>query len=177
MSPAAIATANARLRGEENFLVAPTRDLGHYVVSRLALRLGVRVWLHESPLNGITARIVLPLSVLEIPEKVATAPIPAQPGGAVQQRNALPGPASNLATATATATASTQAPPAATTRNGLVKRERKAGPPRRPIRPAAPAPPADERPRTPSDVQSMLNTFRSGVHRAEQERDGGSEDR
>ncbi|HEX6469573.1 MAG TPA: nitrate- and nitrite sensing domain-containing protein [Streptosporangiaceae bacterium] len=195
MSPAAMATANARLRGEENFLVAPTRDLGHYVVGRLAQRLGVRVWLHDSPLVGVTARIVLPSSVLEHPEKIAqtaaAATVPpvrppavaalAQPSGTARHRDTLTQPASSpavpMGTATA-ATASTSAPrmsAAATTRNGLVKRDRREGNLRRPIRPdqRVPAPAAaDERKRTPDDVQSMLNTFRSGVHRAEQERDG-----
>ncbi|WP_116022609.1 sensor histidine kinase [Thermomonospora umbrina] len=67
MAPEALATANARLRAEQSFLVAPTRDLGHYVVGRLAERLGIEVWLHDSPLNGVTARVVLPADLLETP--------------------------------------------------------------------------------------------------------------
>ncbi|WP_460367739.1 sensor histidine kinase, partial [Actinocorallia lasiicapitis] len=67
MPPAEIELANAKLRGERSFLVQPTRDLGHFVVGRLSERLGVKVWLHESPLNGVTARVVLPASVLEGP--------------------------------------------------------------------------------------------------------------
>src|SRR5207302_1805105 len=47
MDPADLAAARARLRDEENFLVAPTRFLGHYVVGRLANRLGARVDLSE----------------------------------------------------------------------------------------------------------------------------------
>jgi anti-sigma regulatory factor (Ser/Thr protein kinase) len=56
--------AKARLRDEENFLVAPTRFLGHYVVGRLAKQLDVQVELGESPVTGITARILLPAEVL-----------------------------------------------------------------------------------------------------------------
>ncbi|HEY1571017.1 MAG TPA: nitrate- and nitrite sensing domain-containing protein [Pseudonocardiaceae bacterium] len=56
--------AKARLRDEENFLVAPTRFLGHYVVGRLARQLDVQVELGESPVSGITARMLLPPEVL-----------------------------------------------------------------------------------------------------------------
>jgi anti-sigma regulatory factor (Ser/Thr protein kinase) len=56
--------ARARLRDEENFLVAPTRFLGHYVVGRLAKQLAVQVELGESPVTGITARMLLPSEVL-----------------------------------------------------------------------------------------------------------------
>jgi anti-sigma regulatory factor (Ser/Thr protein kinase) len=56
--------AKARLRDEENFLVAPTRFLGHYVVGRLARQLSVQVELGESPVTGITARMLLPAELL-----------------------------------------------------------------------------------------------------------------
>ncbi|MGW0480869.1 nitrate- and nitrite sensing domain-containing protein [Nonomuraea sp. NPDC003214] len=64
MTPAELAAANARLRGEESFLAAPDRCLGHHVVGRLAERLGVRVWLHETPRSGVTARVALPEELL-----------------------------------------------------------------------------------------------------------------
>jgi signal transduction histidine kinase len=64
-----LATANARLRGGESFLVTPTRCLGHYVVGRLAERLGVRVWLHASPRCGVTARVALPEELLVVPPR------------------------------------------------------------------------------------------------------------
>jgi hypothetical protein len=64
MQPDALSRANARLHDEENFLVAPTRFLGHYVVGRLAKRLGVDVRLVPAPITGITARLVLPESLL-----------------------------------------------------------------------------------------------------------------
>jgi len=64
MTPEALAAANAKLRGREQFDVAPTRFLGHYVVGRLAERLGARVGLAASPAGGIIARIELPASVV-----------------------------------------------------------------------------------------------------------------
>ncbi|EWM12881.1 periplasmic sensor signal transduction histidine kinase [Kutzneria sp. 744] len=59
-----LAKANARLRGEEDFIVAPTRFLGHYVVGRLAQRLGIEVELTVSPVSGIVARMLLPTDIL-----------------------------------------------------------------------------------------------------------------
>ncbi|MFC9877267.1 sensor histidine kinase [Nocardia salmonicida] len=59
-----LAEANARLRGEQDFIVASTRYLGHYVVGRLAGRLGIDVELNTSPVSGIVARLLLPPSLL-----------------------------------------------------------------------------------------------------------------
>ncbi|WP_245721204.1 sensor histidine kinase [Nocardia pseudovaccinii] len=56
--------ANARLRGEADFVVAPTRYLGHYVVGRLARRLGIDVELNVSPVSGIVARLLLPAGII-----------------------------------------------------------------------------------------------------------------
>src|SRR5262249_62008507 len=78
MSQEMLALANARLRGEEDFVVAPTRFLGHYVVGRLAQRLGAEVQLSPSPVSGITARVLLPADVLA---EVGTGPFP-RPGAA-----------------------------------------------------------------------------------------------
>ncbi|MFG1943625.1 nitrate- and nitrite sensing domain-containing protein [Nonomuraea sp. NPDC048826] len=64
MTAAELEAANARLRGEQSFLVAPTRCLGHHVVGRLAERLGVRVALHDSAGCGVTARVALPEELL-----------------------------------------------------------------------------------------------------------------
>ncbi|MFD0362277.1 nitrate- and nitrite sensing domain-containing protein [Nocardia sp. GCM10030253] len=72
-----LAEANARLRGEQDFIVAPTRYLGHYVVGRLAQRLGVDVELNVSPVSGIVARLLLPVNILA-GEKDRR---PAAPGG------------------------------------------------------------------------------------------------
>lgn len=52
--------ANRRLRGQERYDVAPTRFLGHYVVGRLAQRLGAQVQVADSPTTGVTARILIP---------------------------------------------------------------------------------------------------------------------
>jgi signal transduction histidine kinase len=59
-----LAKANGRLHGEEDFIVAPTRFLGHYVVGRLAQRLGIEVELTVSPVSGIVARLLLPPDML-----------------------------------------------------------------------------------------------------------------
>ena len=56
--------SNARLRGEESFLTAPTRFLGHYVVGQLAKQLGINVELSPSPVTGVTARVTLSTPVL-----------------------------------------------------------------------------------------------------------------
>ncbi|MGW6423628.1 nitrate- and nitrite sensing domain-containing protein [Nocardia sp. NPDC055053] len=64
MAPGQLAEANARLRGEQDFIVASTRYLGHYVVGRLAGRLGIDVELNTSPVSGIVARLLLPPSIL-----------------------------------------------------------------------------------------------------------------
>ncbi|MFC5744574.1 nitrate- and nitrite sensing domain-containing protein [Actinomadura rugatobispora] len=168
MAPEAMATANARLRGEQNFLVSPARDLGHYVVGRLAARLGVRVWLHDSPLNGVSARVVLPPSLLVEPEPPAPEPVPepvpvlavaGERGRAVDVVAVMPPPGD-----------------VATTRNGLVKRRPREQPLRRPVRPReAPSRPADDPARRPDEVRSMLNDFRAGVHRAAERRPGEEE--
>ncbi|MEU6371623.1 nitrate- and nitrite sensing domain-containing protein [Streptomyces sp. NPDC046909] len=68
MSPEDLARANARIAGEEVFLVAPTRFLGHYVVGRLARRLGVEVMLSHSPAGGVSALVTLPARIL-VPEE------------------------------------------------------------------------------------------------------------
>ncbi|MFE3696576.1 nitrate- and nitrite sensing domain-containing protein [Nocardia tengchongensis] len=74
MPPDQLAIANARLRGEADFLVAPTRFLGHYVVGRLAQRLGIEVELTVSPTSGVVARMLLPAELLGDPrtERPAT---------------------------------------------------------------------------------------------------------
>ncbi|ROO86502.1 signal transduction histidine kinase [Actinocorallia herbida] len=164
MSPEALAEANARLAGRRSFLMRPTRDLGHYVVGRLADRLGVRVWLHESPLNGVTARIVLPGALLGGPEPQAgPVPEPVAVGA---------GSAADLAVASRPAVPTGQTAPAGRTAGGLAKR-----PPRSPgghRRRAAPEQPSGQAPaaadRTPGEVQSMLNGLRSGFRRAEPDR-------
>jgi signal transduction histidine kinase len=181
MSREAMATANARLRGEQSFLVTPTRALGHYVVGRLAQRLGIEVWLHDSPLNGVTARIVLPGTLLVTSERPAGPPsrtaVPARLGAGVpRQGPADTGPirtTAPLARAVAVAAQPAAGPGGgpATTRNGLVKRQPREGTLRRPARAPAPVAPMEPE-RSPDEVRTMLNTFRSGVQRAEQRNNG-----
>ncbi|WP_245677098.1 sensor histidine kinase [Nocardia acidivorans] len=107
MPPDQLAVANARLRGEADFLVAPTRYLGHFVVGRLAQRLGIEVELTVSPVSGVVARLFLPEALLgeqarpASPESgvldakhAATAELPvamAEPGHG-RHRPALPAP-------------------------------------------------------------------------------------
>ncbi|WP_436528696.1 nitrate- and nitrite sensing domain-containing protein [Actinoplanes sp. HUAS TT8] len=64
MTPDDMQRANARLRGEGDFITAPARFLGHYVVGRLALQMGIEVQLTPSPVTGVTARITLPAEIL-----------------------------------------------------------------------------------------------------------------
>ncbi|MFG2447259.1 nitrate- and nitrite sensing domain-containing protein [Nocardia fluminea] len=98
-----LAEANARLRGEQDFIVASTRYLGHYVVGRLAGRLGIDVELNTSPVSGIVARLLLPPSLLadgktgptgDSRNGAARGPAsqdPAEPGS--MERTAVPGAA------------------------------------------------------------------------------------
>lgn len=67
MPRAALDQANARLRDAERFLSAPSRRLGHYVVGRLAARLGAEVSLAPGAVCGVAARVVLPAEILVPP--------------------------------------------------------------------------------------------------------------
>jgi hypothetical protein len=192
MSREQLAKANARLRGEEDFVVAPTRFLGHYVVGQLAQRLGIEVELTVSPVNGIVARLLLPADVLatdvepEAPKPpiaevtpeaeqehvlwpVTQGMLPAEPVFVPSQEpmpwvRTPPEPAL-VAAAVSTAPADEPRQPERT-RNGLVKRAKRAGADAKPARPSPtrPAPPPAEL-RSPEDVRSMLSTFRSGHQR------------
>jgi anti-sigma regulatory factor (Ser/Thr protein kinase) len=193
MPRAELAKAQARLRDEENFLVAPTRYLGHYVVGRLARKLDVQVELGDSPVSGITARMLLP------PELLTDAP-DADPSRVVPEAGApaLPAGVSALAApvdaevdtvrlameelrwpteqelesqaepdapaAVATLTEPAAAEDAERTRNGLVKRQ-----PRRGRSSLARYTVTDAAPRgrTPAEVGTMLTAFRTGHQRGE----------
>ncbi|WP_143261361.1 nitrate- and nitrite sensing domain-containing protein [Allokutzneria sp. NRRL B-24872] len=179
MSADAMAKANTRLGGKENFLVAPTRFLGHYVVGQLAKRLGVQVNLAESPASGVTARIVLPTSLLvtgpatrpvaeEEPELLRRAhvippqavpesaePVPAPVAVAVLEPEPVPDNVTQH-----------QRPSGERTRNGLLKRvpRNQGSNQNRGVR-AVPKPPVTDR--TPAQVRSMLSDFRGGHKRGE----------
>jgi signal transduction histidine kinase len=64
MSTEELRLANSRLRGEGDFIAAPTRFLGHFVVGKLAHGTKVDVELLPSPVTGVTARVTLPASLL-----------------------------------------------------------------------------------------------------------------
>ncbi|GII25384.1 hypothetical protein Pme01_49810 [Planosporangium mesophilum] len=83
MEPEELERSNARLRGQESFLAAPTRFLGHYVVGHLARQMSVDVQLVSSPVTGVTARVTLPESVLARPTAIEPSDIdPPAPGDA-----------------------------------------------------------------------------------------------
>ncbi|GAA4974613.1 nitrate- and nitrite sensing domain-containing protein [Actinoplanes utahensis] len=64
MSEEELDRANRRLRGEGDFITAPARFLGHYVVGRLAAEMGIDVHLARSAVTGVTARVTLPPALL-----------------------------------------------------------------------------------------------------------------
>lgn len=106
MSAEALAQSNAKLRGEDDFIVAPTRYLGHYVVGRLAQRLGIEVEMTTSPVSGIVARMTLPSALLatshdaELPPTTVQALLPVtemEPAwGSDSEARGLPAPAESL---------------------------------------------------------------------------------
>ncbi|WP_306358369.1 MULTISPECIES: ATP-binding protein [unclassified Nocardia] len=197
MPPDQLAIANARLRGEADFLVAPTRFLGHYVVGRLARRLGVQVELTISPVSGVVARLLLPpdlvvdqraeqsaltakdtapqaISVTRDSDGAATcerqsfpldhAPTDrtAGPSPAVEVTNPLPGNASRIAD-------EANGTEVQRTRNGLVKRNRKARGHTGAAESGHPAPTrqpsAALAQRSPDEVRGILAGFRAGHQR------------
>jgi signal transduction histidine kinase len=187
MSPQDLAGARARLRDEENFLVAPTRFLGHYVVGRLARRLNVQVDLHESPVTGITARVVLPPELLAEPPASTNgatrtgkpqqarmadrAPVTVAPRYRWPERDTEPDEGTEPEQASSPVAAPPVAPATATgperTKNGLVKRQSRGqgGGPVPRTAPPAPARTGSQRNRTPSEVGSMLSAFQRGHER------------
>jgi anti-sigma regulatory factor (Ser/Thr protein kinase) len=90
-----LARANARLRGEESFLLAPTRFLGHYVVGQLAQQMSADVQMAPSPVTGVTARVMLPASVLATPSAINPSEVRTPESGAAEAvRDEIPAPAS-----------------------------------------------------------------------------------
>ncbi len=200
MPPDQLAQSNAKLRGELDFIVSPSRYLGHYVVGRLAKRLGIEVELNTSPVSGIVARMTLPAEMLAaeqdplpptieakaprtviepawgadsvthtlaqqqpvtermpVPEPLMPAPTP-EPLPPAARAPELPAPAA--------------APGAQTTRNGLVRRNKRAraeaapSSPQQAERPAAPRRERGPAPqRSPEETASMLASFRAGHER------------
>lgn len=187
MSPDDLAQANRRLAGDEMFDVAPTRYLGHYVVGQLARRLGVDVRLHESPLTGVTARLVLPPALLTSAPAVEANGVvdtsPAQESSLfstprpfrLEQGSPTPTSVALLDAAPPPRRAAPDEPgpgAAGRTRNGLVKRVRNG--PGEPTSVPRSRPAPDDGPvtprRAPAEVRTTLNGFRAGFERHEQER-------
>jgi hypothetical protein len=83
MSEADKERASARLSGsgEDAFLAAPTRFLGHLVVGRLARRLGegAKVHLFDTPGGGLSALLVLPDRLLAPAQPLSAPPLPHLP--------------------------------------------------------------------------------------------------
>jgi Nitrate and nitrite sensing/Histidine kinase-, DNA gyrase B-, and HSP90-like ATPase len=163
-----LAKANARLCGEESFLLGPARFLGHYVVGRLAQDLGAAVQLAHSPVTGVTARLLLPPAVLSSAHALppATPPSP-RLNGAVEYSVAAASKGEPVLTAFP---AQGDTPGSASpdrTRNGLVKRTARRQLTSPPPGPGTVAAPAAVIERQPGEVRSMLSAFRDGTRRAE----------
>ncbi|MCM6778912.1 nitrate- and nitrite sensing domain-containing protein [Nocardia sp. CDC159] len=132
-----LAEANARLRGESDFLVAPTRFLGHYVVGRLAKQLGIDIELTVSPVSGVVARMLLPGDLIADSNKPRPEPKPqafqalAAPDDSPAEPPADPEPTALLRLPSAARTAEPSAPT-------------------EPSEPSTPAEPADSEPTTPT---------------------------
>ncbi|MEV0899911.1 nitrate- and nitrite sensing domain-containing protein [Actinoplanes sp. NPDC049802] len=92
MSEDELDRANRRLRGEGDFLTAPARFLGHYVVGRLAAEMGIDVQLARSAVTGVTARVSLPVGLLggaaALDEPAPVSPAAALPAAAVPENAA-----------------------------------------------------------------------------------------
>ncbi|MDP9792080.1 anti-sigma regulatory factor (Ser/Thr protein kinase)/HAMP domain-containing protein [Catenuloplanes nepalensis] len=125
MSDVDIEAANARLRGEGDFITAPARYLGHYVVGQLAADMGAEVKLASSPVTGVTARVLLPAAVMSnasspvvrdveiVEERPARPVIPPAPFTPVMAPTAPPAPpAPEVARPLVSSGAPTQAPDA-----------------------------------------------------------------
>ena len=173
MSREQLARANARLRGAEDFIVAPTRFLGHYVVGRLAQRLGIEVELTVSPVSGIVGRLLLPAEILADRPVVA----PAQTSAERAEEIRWPVVEADIPATNGTATAVLRRPqrvetpePSRTTRNGLVKRSpRRQGDEARPNPPRPVAVAVDKQ--SPDEVRTMLTQFRSAHQRGADEKE------
>lgn len=75
MGPDEIDLANRRLAGTEDFTVAPSRYLGHFVAGTLAARHGIAVRLHSPATSGLTAAVHLPARLLTRPGAERTRPV------------------------------------------------------------------------------------------------------
>jgi hypothetical protein len=84
MTEADFASANAKIENPPEFQMSSTSLLGFYVVGRLGQRHQIRVHLRRSPYDGVTAIVVIPLTLIneaapvdDVPAAPAPAPVPA----------------------------------------------------------------------------------------------------
>ncbi len=174
-----LARANARLRGEESFLVGPARFLGHYVVGRLASELGAAVQLACSPVTGVTARLVLPPEIVSSaleqiqpepqanPLQQVSAERPSTATQPVNGTKPISYPIRGTAAVSGIDASHSAALGSDRTQNGLVKRM-----PRTPVtvrKTSGPAPGTNgaATEQQPAEVRTMLSAFRAGTQRGE----------
>jgi len=93
MNPELMAQANWRLEHPPPADVAVSRNMGLFVVGRLAARHGIKVRLQPAATGGLTALVWLPDSVVVRPDAVAPAGfIPAEPEAQARQASSAGGP-------------------------------------------------------------------------------------
>jgi anti-sigma regulatory factor (Ser/Thr protein kinase) len=186
MAPEDMAVANARLRGEGDFVAAPARYLGHFVVGRLASELNIDVQLAQSPVTGVTARVQLPANLFAPPPPAITAPenghrrpasqvkpVAVEPVDASPiplQREPRQVPVIEYRTTAGAAVAVDER-----TANGLRKRPSRGSKvdisPTQSLPVVTPAEKTEQLDTSPQQVQSRLTALRAGFHRSAQERD------
>ena len=185
--------ANLRLDQASKFDTSPMMVLGLFVVSRLALRHGIQVQLTESPAEGVTAKVKLPLALLEganladhlrpaendeagafgveadpsidAPAAPSTA-APTPQAGSQAPSTTAPAPAAVPAGAPAPSTMAVQPAveaPAPPAKAGLTRRSRGAQRPDTGPEAAALQPAAPTEDRSPDQVRSALSAFQGGV--------------
>jgi signal transduction histidine kinase len=93
MNPEMMAQANWRLENPPPVDVAVSRNMGLFVVGRLAMRHGVKVRLRPAATGGLTALVWLPDAVVALPEAGrAVGPGPAEPDTMASSTRPAPTP-------------------------------------------------------------------------------------